>query len=178
MLWLLIPVNYLPIFKLSAALFYGIGQHSMRKSAGNRRFAADFANGAQLATSFHRSRFLSHLFCSYFPTPFPSLFRRYRWLANAHTSESSCLPFSSSCLDLYCVVVRIRFWNFHSGRCRTVISPHIAAGGPVNIASSVIHRRFAILSLRVVSRSRMAAREWINAATDGDGFEFVRIERT
>lgn len=118
--------------------------------------------------------FSSRIFCSYFPTPFLSLFHRYRWLASARRIVLSSFFFFAY-LGPYCVTVRIRFWNFHSGRCRTVVSPRIAAGGPVNIASSVIHRHFAILSLRVASRSCMATREWINAAT-GRGWVWVRAD--
>lgn len=90
--------------------------------------------------------------------------------------ESFSYSFSSSRILVPIVSpCGIRFWNFHSGRCRTVVSPRIAAGGPVNIASSVIHRHFAILSLRVASSSCMATREWINAATDG-GWVWVRAD--
>lgn len=148
------------------------------RKCGKQTFAT---NLARLAASFRRSLRLSRLFCFYFSIPLLSLFRRYRWRASGHIGESSLFPFTSSCLGLYglyCVTVRIRFWNFHSGRFRTVVSPRIAAERPVNIASSVIRQRFAILSLRVVSRSRMADREWINAATLAvDEFESVRIER-
>lgn len=79
-------MNYsTPILKLSAALFHGAGQRSMRKSAGGQTFAADFANGARLAASFRRCR----LFHSRFPMSFLSLFHRYRWRASAHTVRSS-----------------------------------------------------------------------------------------
>jgi len=83
-------------------------------------FTRDFVNGTRLDDSFRRSRFLSHLFCSYFQCPF-CLFFVGITNASAHTGESSSLPFSSSYLGLYCVVVR--FWNFHFGRCRTFVLP-------------------------------------------------------
>lgn len=53
---------------------------STRKNARE----ADFANSARLAASFRQSCLQSRIFCSYFPTPFLSLFRRYRWRASAH----------------------------------------------------------------------------------------------
>lgn len=169
-------MSKLSILKLSAALFYGVRQHLMRKSAGNRRLRRisrtvhnQLSLFVGLASCLTYSALISQCsFCLFFVDIVGAWIRvlanRPIFLFLLRALVSIVSPCASASEIFIPTVAEQSF--------------HHAAGGPVNIASSVIHRRFAILSLRVVSRSRMAAREWINAATDGDGFEFVRIERT
>lgn len=164
MLLLLIPVNRCtPTLKLSPALFE-VKQSSMRKNARK----ANFANGARLAGSFRQPRFLSRIFRFHFPTPFLSLFRRFRWSASAHTGESFSLPFSSSCALVSIVPPCASASEIFIPAVAEQSFRHVSPLEDWSISLRALStRRFAILSLRVVSRSCMPAGEWINAATDG-----------
>lgn len=157
---LLILVNCCaPTLKFTGVRPFEVEQRAMRKNARK----ANFANGARLAGSFRQSRFLSRIFCFHFPT--------------------LSISFSQISLARECTHWRIVLSSFFFPRvpwsllCRHAHPLLKFLFRPLPNSRFATYRRwrtgqyrserFAILSLRVVSRSCMAAGEWINAARDG-----------
>lgn len=149
----------------------------MRKNARK----ANFANDARLADSFRQSHFPSRIFCSHFPMPFLSLFRRYLWRARAHTGESFLssffflrVPWSLLCRHAH-PLLKFSFRPLPNSRFATYrrwrTGQYRFERYPPAFCNIEPACRFSLVC--------MAAGEWINAATDGGrGFQFARIERT